>query len=96
MIRRSLRLVEVTADPLSYVAFLSETFFSQVGLVMLVGEGVGVADGGGGSDGGSGDSGELVDVGCGFVGGDGRVDNGHSRGHDGGGDDESYGCWRWW
>lgn len=30
MIRRSLRLVEVTADPLSYVGILSETFFGQV------------------------------------------------------------------
>lgn len=30
MIRRSLRLVEVTADPLSYVGVLSETFFGQV------------------------------------------------------------------
>ncbi|CAB1096695.1 unnamed protein product [Ectocarpus sp. CCAP 1310/34] len=29
MIRRSLRLVEVTADPLSYVGVLSETFFGQ-------------------------------------------------------------------
>lgn len=30
MIRRSLRLVEVTADPLSYVGILSDTFFQQV------------------------------------------------------------------
>lgn len=34
MIRRSLRLVEITADPLSYVGILSETFFVQVGLVL--------------------------------------------------------------
>ena len=36
MIRRSLRHVEVTADPLSYISVLSDTFFGQVSHFTIV------------------------------------------------------------